>query len=126
MGDETSMLEKSKRYVMNLANAVTGVEGFVDQSGEVALDKLPTLFIMTVILYFGILLISAYSAARLSYCYNIFTGSTSDVALLWSAVCFFFPGVYHVFYALALNPLCQIKGRSKNGVNNLGMMGGRK
>lgn len=126
MAEKESILEKSKRYVVNLANAVTGVEGFVDQSGEVALGKLPPLFIMTVILYFGILFVSAYSAARLSYCYNIFTGSTSDVALLWSMVCFFFPGVYHVFYALALNPLCQMKGRNKNGVNNLGMAGGRK
>jgi hypothetical protein len=126
MAEKQSMLEKGKEYLTNLANAVTGVEGFVDQSGEVALAKLPAFFIVTMILYFLILFLSAYSAARLSYCYNIFTGSTSDVALLWSMVCFFFPGIYHVFYALALNPLCQIKGRSKNGVNNLGMMGGRK
>jgi len=109
-------------------------EGFLGKSGEPfvtqtdgnvqvnsgAAAKLGVFAMLSSLLVFIFLMITSYGAARLSYCYNISVGNTTDAAFLFSILCFFFPSFYYPYYALVLNPLC-MKGR-----NNRGMMGGKK
>lgn len=90
------------QYLANVANAVAGntkeKEKFTTENAGSSLlgGLLFTLFILFMI---------SFGAARLSYCYNVYTGN-SGMALLWSVLAFFFSGIYYPFYALFLNPLC--------------------
>lgn len=55
------------------------------------------------------LLIYAYGAAYLSYCYNLTKGS-ANMAILWAILCFCFPTLYYPFYAIVLLPKCPMIG----------------
>lgn len=68
-----------------------------------------------------LLAIPAFGAARLSYCYNMFLGNSTTLAVIYSILCFFFPGIYYPVYALFLNPVC---GMQRPVMNN--MTGGRR
>jgi hypothetical protein len=64
-----------------------------------------------------LMIIVSFGAAKLSYCYNIYMGSSEGVAFLWSLLSFFFSGFYYPFYALFLDPLCEessVKSVSSN------------
>lgn len=61
-------------------------------------------------------IIVSFGAAKLSYCYNIYMGSSEGVAFLWSLLSFFFSGFYYPFYALFLDPLCEETSVSKVNV----------
>jgi hypothetical protein len=68
-----------------------------------------------------LLAIPAFGAARLSYCYNMFVGNSTTLAVIYSILCFFFPAIYYPFYALFLNPVCAMQ---RPVMNN--MTGGRR
>jgi hypothetical protein len=68
-----------------------------------------------------LLAIPAFGAARLSYCYNMFIGNSTTMAVIYSILCFFFPGIYYPVYALFLNPVCAMQ---RPVMNN--MTGGRR
>lgn len=68
-----------------------------------------------------LLAIPAFGAARLSYCYNMFLGNSTTLAVIYSILCFFFPGIYYPVYALFLNPVCAMQ---RPVMNN--MTGGRR
>jgi hypothetical protein len=92
------------QYLVNVVNAVTGntkeEEKFTTENSgsSLLLGLLFTLFIFFMI---------NFGAARLSYCYNVYTGNSAS-ALVWSILAFFFSGIYYPFYALFLNPLCSV------------------
>jgi len=94
-------------YLNSVYNAALGKrsDGFED-----AAPPPPTgLVIFVSICVLVIIILNCFSAARVSYCYNIFNGETPGIALLWAVLCWFFPYYYHIFYGVFLNPLCNIK-----------------
>ena len=103
------------------------MEQFVsDASGTTKVNTAAIAGVSGMIFLYSFLLIAfgivfCYGAARTSYCYNIALGNTTDIAFLFSVLCFFFPNFYYPYYAIFLNPLCTTKLR-----NNKGMFGGKK
>jgi hypothetical protein len=110
-------------WLRNIFNALFGIEGFADMTGNFWTDYFvfAVLFGLLAIFVFGLL--TAYSAARVSYCYNKFLGNSDSESFLWSILCFFFPQWYWTFYPFLFNPLCDIK--KNRGVNNSAMSGGK-
>ena len=114
----------------SFANNLLGVEGFYgDASGNTVIDTtalaraasaifLYSIFALVVYLAFGL------GAARLSYCYSMYSGNDTVTAILFAALAFFFPGIYYPFYALLLNPVCGMARRNKGVMGSL--IGGRR
>lgn len=123
-------LNAAVRYGSKVANKFLGVEGFTEDNtgnivvktekiasaGGVMLPYMLFLIIISILISFG--------AARQSYCYNIYIGNTDGVAILFSILCFFFPHFYYPFYALFLNPVCDLVKKNKGSVG--GLIGGRR
>ena len=112
------LLNQLKQFVINPSGgegfqdgASSGVFGFFSRGAGVVYS----LFIVL------LLAIPAFGAARLSYCYNMFLGNSTTLAVIYSILCFFFPGIYYPVYALFLNPVCAMP---RPVVNN--MTGGRR
>lgn len=99
-----------EKYTTLVLNSVSGKETFVDVSGKIY-EKNPYVPHATVYSgYYSIVaLISAIGVAYLSFCYNKYIGSSNIEQILWPVVSFFFSGFYKIFYAMGLNPLCNIK-----------------
>lgn len=112
-------------WLRNIFNSIFGIEGFVDNDGNVqgASDGFVSFLIVVLFAIFAFGLLTAYSAARVSYCYNKFLGNSDSESFLWSILCFFFPQWYWTFYPFLFNPLCDIK--KNRGINNLAMSGGK-
>jgi len=113
-------------YFARIANAIMGTEGFVVSSDGLQVKPNPAQlveaffsFFIWIVLIFIFYFATSYGAARLSYCYNISIGNTSDIAFVYSILCFFFSGIYYPFYALFLNPLCVKKPASFIGGGRL-------
>lgn len=123
-------LNTAIRYGSNVANKVLGVEGFTeDSSGNVVMHtyhfhKFADIIALSSLLGLAIALFAAVGAARQSYCYNVYIGNTDGVAILFAILCFFFPQFYYPFYAIFLNPVCDL-GRKNKGVLG-GLIGGRR
>ena len=122
-------LNTAIRYGSNVANKVLGVEGFTeDSSGNVVIhthrmNRYIDIIAISSLLGLAIALIAAVGAARQSYCYNIYIGNTDGVAILFAILCFFFPQFYYPFYAILLNPVCDL-GKKNKGLG--GLIGGRR
>ena len=111
-------------YFARIANAIMGREGFVVSSdgfevkpNDVEIAQAIWALLGWIIFVFIFVIATSYGAARLSYCYNISIGNPSDLAFLYSVICFFFSGIYYPFYAIFLNPLCVKK-------TNVSLIGG--
>ncbi len=112
------MFKRLEMYLLNLWDALLGrekrrheyfvtsdgipVASNTSAAGAIAAFAVSSLFI-TVISF-----LSAYGAAKLSYCYNVSIGN-ADSAFLWSLLAFFFCSLYYPYYGLFLNPLCAVK-----------------
>ena len=92
------------QYLVNVANAVTGN---TKEEEKFTTENAGTAVMMSFLLTLFILFMVNFGAARLSYCYNVYTGNPGS-ALAWSVLAFFFSGIYYPFYALFLNPLCSV------------------
>jgi hypothetical protein len=118
------------RTLRKVGNTLLGVEGFEeDASGNVVVNTqelAKVLGLLSLYVFLGIVLsiLVAFGAARQSYCYNIYIGNDQGVAILFAVLCFFFPHFYYPFYALFLNPVCDL-GRKNKGVLG-GLIGGRR
>ena len=109
------------QYFLAILKAILGYEGFADSS-QINKEAIASVgFIILLGMLFAIA--NAFGAAYQSYCYNIYIGNTSGVAVVYSILCFFFPHFYYPFYALFLNPLCLMKPKNKGF---LGLLGGRR
>jgi len=116
-------------YVKKLSNAIQGKESFADDSSvpvpNISVGTTPNLSVapsvgIAGVLFYVLLLVIffclyAYGAARLSYCYNIYNGSDSMTATLWSILSFFFAGWYYPIYGVFLNPVCRIGPKQFGG-----------
>jgi hypothetical protein len=118
------------RYVRKVGNALLGVEGFVeDEKGNTVVKTEEVAAVGGLILLYFLLMIAlsilvAFGAARQSYCYNIYIGNTEGVAILFAILCFFFPHFYYPFYALFLNPVCDLGRKNKGALG--GLIGGSR
>jgi uncharacterized membrane protein (DUF485 family) len=102
-------------YITNIAAAITGKQGFKNEVSDEDSDSLYAQSVIFIVIYLGLLLISAFGAARLSYNYNLFIGNTSGTALAFSILNFVFSCFYYPYYALFLDPLAGKRNRSNNG-----------
>ena len=84
-------------------------ESFANQD----LNEVMGLYVAYIMLALLLMIVVSFGAAKLSYCYNIYMGSSEGVAFLWSILSFFFSGFYYPFYALFLDPLCGESSVSK-------------
>jgi hypothetical protein len=112
-------------WFMNIFNSFFGIEGFVNQNGDVAGASSRFMMLVTfiVMVLFTFMFLWAYSAARLSYTYNKFIGNSHSESLMWSILCFIFPQYYWSAYPFVLNPVCDMK--KNKGAGNSNMFGGR-
>jgi len=95
-------------------NQLIGAEAFTtDSSGTkihtAALAPLGAPAVVISIIGIMLTFIIAFGAARQSYCYNKFMGSSEIATFFFAILCFFFPHFYYPFYAVFLNPLCNLK-----------------
>lgn len=100
------MSSSISQIVAMVANAVTGKKG-EEQFTEASVG---TTLLYSILFSLFILFMISFGAARLSYCYNIYTGNSGGTAFIWSVLAFFFSGIYYPFYALVLNPVCSFTG----------------
>ena len=80
------------------------------------LNTMMGVYMAYIMLALLLMIVVSFGAAKLSYCYNIYMGSSEGVAFLWSLLSFFFSGFYYPFYALFLDPLCEETSVSKVNV----------
>jgi len=71
------------------------------------LNTMMGVYMAYIILALLLMILVSFGAAKLSYCYNMYMGSSEGVAFLWSILSFLFSGFYYPFYALFLDPLCE-------------------
>lgn len=117
----TNIFYEIGQYFLRLLKAILGYEAFTN-SGEINTDAIAGIgFIILLGILFAIA--NAFGAAYQSYCYNIYIGNTSGVAVVYAILCSFFPHLYYPFYALFLNPICLMKPKNKGF---LGLSGGRR
>ena len=64
------------------------------------------------VIYISLIVIYSYGAAKLSFSYSTYTGSTWGSSLFYSIVAFVFSEFYYPFYSYALNPLYDIKRKN--------------
>ena len=88
-------------------------EKFQDSNPPVVTGTVPVAFAGTAALLFILFwivfgILTAYGAAKLSYCYNKHIGSDDGTAFLFSILCFCFSGFYYPYYGVFLNPLCSL------------------
>ena len=114
---DMSALHDVGTYANNLLGAVVGkTEGFYDDKKEpVSHSSMGAYFITIVIVVIVVIFANLYGAARLSWCYNTFYGTTGFLRFFYSLLCFFNSGLYYPFYAIFLDPVCgrvnQVGGR---------------
>jgi hypothetical protein len=112
-----SSLHNFGLYTNNVLGAIVGKsEGFYDDKKEsVSYSSVGAYAGIGVLLFFIFIIANLYGAARLSWCYNTFYGTTGFARFFWSLLCFFFSGFYYPFYAIFLDPVCgrvaQVGGR---------------
>ena len=109
------------QYFLRLLKAILGYEAFTN-SGEMNTGAVAGMgFIIFLVFLFAIA--NAFGAAYQSYCYNIYIGNTSGVAIVYAILCSLFPHFYYPFYAIFLNPICLMKPKNKG---NMVLSGGRR
>jgi hypothetical protein len=114
-----------KQYLTNIGHAVLNRKEYFDSgpattatptntttvtttAASVAQQSLAVV-ILAIMIYVIIVILMMYGAARLSYCYNTYYGADSGTALLFSILSAIFSGLYYPFYAIFLNPLCNLQ-----------------
>ena len=119
------------KNIKNAVNELLGVEAFAtDISGTTsvnirALGYLAPIYFIYMFTVIALLIAISFGAARQSYCYNIFIGNSESTAIGFSILCFFFAQFYYPFYAIFLNPLCNLKVKNNRGILG-GLLGGKR
>lgn len=60
------------------------------------------------IIYIIVLLIVAFGAAKLSYSYNMFIGTSNGMSIVYAVLAFIFSELYYPFYAYFIDPLSML------------------
>jgi hypothetical protein len=105
-------MQTVRKYVVDVANAVTGTrqDGFgMENTGEQALNDFSA---SALILYGMFLLALSTGAALLSYNYNRSVGTSSTLTVVYVILAFTFSSFYYPYYAFMLSPV-QAKGNRR-------------
>jgi hypothetical protein len=92
---------ESAAQMLSLASKAT--EFFTGTQAVLVHPMMRGFLFFMVVCFLVLGLMTAYGAARLSFCY---TSSLGAPSFGWAILCFFFPHFYYPFYSLFLNPLC--------------------
>jgi hypothetical protein len=114
------MTTNTKNYLINVAAAITGRDGFQMSSTQVTASMTVFAFVLVyTILY-------AYGAASLSYNYNMYVGNTGGIVWVYAILSFIFSSVYYPFYAIFLSPSLGKAPTSTNApITNISQQGGK-
>ena len=110
------MTTNTKNYLVNVAAAITGRDGFQMSSTEVSASMT---FFAFILIY---MILYSYGAASLSYNYNMYEGNTGAIVWVYTILAFLFSSFYYPFYAIFLSPAL---GRAANAVANVAQQGGK-
>jgi hypothetical protein len=115
------MATNTKNYLVNVAAAITGRDGFQMTSTEV------TASMTVLVLAFLYMVLYAYGAASLSYNYNLYVGNTGGIVWVYTILSFIFSSLYYPFYAVFLSPALGRAPNAGNAANmaNVSQQGGK-
>jgi hypothetical protein len=92
-----------QNYVTNVAAAVTGHDGFTgSQKSGAGLFAGALVFLLIFAVYS---IMYSIGAASLSYNYNVSTGATGTMTIIYAALSFMFSSLYYPYYALFVSPV---------------------
>ena len=112
--------DNNKNYLMNIAAAITGRDGFQMSSTQVTASMI---FIGLTLLY---MVMYAYGAASLSYNYNVYVGNTGGIVWVYTILSFMFSSLYYPFYAIFLSPaLGKAPTSGQSNITNVSQQGGK-
>lgn len=92
--------------LFSFLNPLKKVEKF--ETEELTIDKY---YYTALILYIIVLLIVAFGAAKLSYSYNSFIGTSGGLKIFYTIVAFLFSEFYYPYYAYFVDPLPTLRKR---------------
>ena len=101
----------SKNYLVNVAAALTGQEGFQMTTAEQS--QLYGASVTLIVIYAVIMLLFSLGAARLSYTYNMSIGTSGGFTWLYAVLSFIFSSLYYPYYAFVLNPVGAVQKGGK-------------
>ena len=114
------MATNTKNYLMNVAAAITGRDGFQMSSTQVTASMV---FLAFAFIY---MILYSYGAASLSYNYNVYVGNTGGIVWVYSILCFIFSSFYYPFYAIFLSPaLGKAPTSVQANITNVAQQGGK-
>ena len=109
-------LEEFISYAGGIAGAVLSprIDGFVDLSGNlpkvvVSSSALAGLTVMGSFLALLFAFATAIGAARMSWCYNNYLGTSENMKIIYAVLAFIFCGFYYPYYGLFLDPTCLVR-----------------
>jgi hypothetical protein len=92
----TKLYKKNERFTVDMLNV---------------LDSSLIIIMVIVFLY-------SFGAAKLSWSYNNYVGSSFFISLIWSIIAFLFSSMYYPLYGLLLDPVGNLKKMNKDKLNN--------
>lgn len=93
-------------FLFSYLNPLKKIEKF--ETNETELNNY---YYTALIIYMIVLLVVAFGAAKLSYNYNTFIGTSGSLSIFYSIIAFLFSEFYYPFYAYFINPLPTLKRR---------------
>jgi hypothetical protein len=85
-----------------VANAITGNNSFKDAESQ---DAIYATSILVIGLYMVFIIAFSVGASILSYNYNCFIGTSSNMTVFYTILAFLFSSVYYPYYAIFLDPV---------------------
>jgi hypothetical protein len=93
--------------LFSFLNPLKKIEKFETEE-ELTIDKY---YYTALILYIIVLLIVAFGAAKLSYTYNNFIGTSGGLKIFYAVIAFLLSEFYYPYYAYFVDPLPTIRRR---------------
>ena len=91
-------------FLFSFLNPLKKIEKF--ETTDLVIDNY---YYTALIIYIIVLLIVAFGAAKLSYSYNTYIGTSGGLSIFYAVLAFIFSEFYYPFYAFFLNPIYNIK-----------------
>ena len=103
-----SAISRLGKNLLKVSEGFTGSSTPPILTGELPIFLIGLSAILFSLFSFLFLIVFCYGSARLSYCYNKYTGVPDGTATLFAILCFVFSPVYYPYYAIFLSPICTL------------------
>ena len=103
-----STISNIGRKILKTSESFTGSPTPPILTGETPVFLAGISAILFILLNVVFVIMFSYGAARLSYCYNKYTGATDGTAFFFAIICFLFSSFYYPYYAIFLSPICTL------------------